>query len=111
MDLLKPEIPQTPFDIYELLSTILSFLPRSVVDLFFDPASDSNLLCSRVCGNWHSVSRIFAFWSIELKTEEEARRFLATLLANEAYVERNPGWPLINSTLVLGLDGDVGGLF
>jgi hypothetical protein len=48
--------------------------------------------------NWHTVARRFANWFVELKTEEEARRFLAALVSNEAFVDRNPGWPRMNST-------------
>jgi hypothetical protein len=67
-------------------------------------------MCARVCVNWHKISRHLAFWGVELKTEEEARRFLAALNSNEAFAERNPGWPRINSTRSLVL-GNVNGLF
>jgi hypothetical protein len=101
---------RNPFDIYELLSKILSFLPRYIVNSEYDPSSDSNLMCARVCGNWHTVARRSANWFVELKNEEEARRFLAALVSNEAFAELNSGWPLMNSTRSLGL-GDVSGLF
>jgi hypothetical protein len=59
--------------------------------------------------NWHTVARRFANWFVELKDEEEARRFLAALVSNEEYSERNPGWPRMNSTRSLFL-GEVSGL-
>jgi hypothetical protein len=60
--------------------------------------------------NWHTVARRSANWFVELKNEEEARRFLAALMSNEAFVDRNPGWPRMNSTRSLIL-GDVSGSF
>jgi hypothetical protein len=101
-------MPQTPFDVYELLSKILSFLPRSIFNSQYDSASDSNLMCARVCLNWLKISRLFAFMKMKLKNEDEARRFLAALISNEAFTERNLGWPLMNSTRSLFL-GDVSG--
>jgi hypothetical protein len=59
--------------------------------------------------NWHTVARRFANWFVELKSEEEARRFLAALMSNEAFAESYPGWPRMNSTRSLIL-GDVSGL-
>jgi hypothetical protein len=94
----------------------MSFLPRAHVnsdynrDVDKDPAEDSNLMCARVCLNWHKISRHLAFWGVELKTEEEARRFLAALVLNEDFIERSPGWPRMNSTRYLVL-GNVNGLF
>jgi hypothetical protein len=110
MDLQQNDIPRNPFNIYELLSKILSFLPRSIFNSQYDPARDSNLTCARVCGNWHKVSRLYAFWIVYLGGEENARRFLAALVSNEAFAERNPGWPRMNSTRSLVID-DVSGLF
>jgi hypothetical protein len=116
MDLQQTNMPQTPFHIYELLSKIMSFLPRAHVNSDYnragdyDPADDSNLMCARVCVNWHKISRLFAFWGVELKAEEEARRFLAALMSNEAFAERNPEWPLMNSTRFLVLK-NVNGLY
>jgi hypothetical protein len=48
-------------------------------------------------------------WFVDLKNEDEAKRFLAALLSNEAFAEQNPGWPRMNSTRTLDL-GDVSGL-
>jgi hypothetical protein len=110
MDLQQTNLPRTPFDIFELLSKILSLLPRSYFDSDFDQASDSNMMCARVCGNWQKVARRCANWFVELKTEEEARRFLAALVSNKAFAELNPGWPRFNSTRSLIL-GEVSGLF
>jgi hypothetical protein len=120
MDLQQTDMPKTPFDVYELLSKILSFLPRSVSDTIprsvfdttYNPVreSDSNLMCSRVCKNWLKVSRRLAFSRVVLRNEKEARRFLAALLSNEAFVDRYPAWPLMNSTKTLRL-GKVNGLF
>jgi hypothetical protein len=116
MDLQQANMPRTPFAIYELLSKIMSFLPRAHVNFDYnraddyDPADESNLMCASVCVNWHKISRHLAFWGVELKTEEEARRFLAALISNEAFAERNPGWPRMNSTRTLVL-GNVNGLF
>jgi hypothetical protein len=108
MDLQQTDMPRTPFDIFELLSKILSFLPRTYVNSDFDQASDSNLICARVCGNWHKVSRLFAFWIVHLRSEEDARRFLAALLSNEAFIAQNHGWPRMDSTRSLDI-GDVSG--
>jgi hypothetical protein len=110
MDLQQANMPRTPFDIFELLSKILSFLPRYIVNSEYDSARESNLMCAGVCVNWHKISRLFAFWRVELKTEEEARRFLAALMSNEAFAERTPGWPQMISTRSLVL-GNVNGLF
>jgi hypothetical protein len=60
--------------------------------------------------NWHTVARRSANWFVDLKTEEEARRFLAALMSNEAFIDRNPQWPRMDSTRSLDL-GDVSGLF
>jgi hypothetical protein len=97
-------IPLSPFEVFELLTEILSLLPRTYINRRPYPANDSNLMCAGVCMRFLKVSRLSAFWSVELKTEEEARRFLAALVSNEVFVERNPGWPRINSTrsLILG---------
>jgi hypothetical protein len=95
---------------FELIDKILSFLPRPYVDNDYDAASDSNLSCSRVCVNWLTVARRFAFWVVWLRNEEEARRFLAMLISNDAFADRNPGWPRMNSTKVLCLV-EVSGLF
>jgi hypothetical protein len=103
MDLQQANMPRT-FHIYELLSKIMSFLPHAHVN------DDSNLMCARVCVNWHKISRHLAFWEDELKTEDEARRFLAALMSNEAFAERTPGWPQMNSTRSLVL-GNVSDLF
>jgi hypothetical protein len=109
MDLQQTYMPKTPFDVYELLCKILSFLPRSVFDSGYSQARDSNMMCAGVCMNWLKVSRRLAFSRVVLKNEEEARRFLAALLSNEAFVDHNPAWPLMNSTRTLRI-GD-GGLF
>jgi hypothetical protein len=96
---------------YEIVDQILSFLPRSYFNSKFDPAIDNSILkCSGVCMNWHTVARRSAYFWVELKNEEEARRFLAALVSNASFAERNPGWPLMNSTRSLDL-GDVSGLF
>jgi hypothetical protein len=110
MDLQQTNMPKTPFDIYELLSKILSFLPRSIVNSKYNPARDSNLICAGVCANWLTISRRLAFGKVRLMNEEEARRFLAALFSNESFIERNPSWPLMNSTRTLIIGGDVGGL-
>jgi hypothetical protein len=110
MELQQTNMPRTPFDIYELLSKIMSFLPRTYVNSDFDPASDSNLACAKVCVNWLTISRSLAFRGVKLRNEDEARRFLAALVSNEAFAERNPGWPRMNSTKSLVL-GKVSGLF
>jgi hypothetical protein len=110
MDLQQTNMALNPFDIYELLSKIMSFLPRYIVNSRYNPARDSNLMCAGVCVNWHTVARRSANWWVELTTEEEARRFLTALLSNDAFVELNPGWPRMDSTRTLIL-GDVSGLF
>jgi hypothetical protein len=110
MDLQQTNMPQTPFDIFELLSKILSFLPRCIVNSEYDPARDSNLMCSGVSLNWHTVARRSANWQVDVKPEAKARRFLAALMSNDSFVERNPGWPRLDSTRSLVL-GNVSGLF
>jgi hypothetical protein len=101
MDLQQTDMPKTPFDVYELLCKILSFLPRSVFASEYNTARDSNMMCAGVCKNWLKVSRRLAFSRVGLKTEEEAMRFLAALISNEDFVELNPGWPRLNSTRTL----------
>jgi hypothetical protein len=95
---------------YEIIDQILSFLPQNVVNYEYNPTEDIILICSGVCMNWHTVARRFANWFVELKDEEEARRFLSALLSNQAFAERKPCWPRMNSTRSLVL-GDVSGLF
>jgi hypothetical protein len=109
MDLQQTNMPQTPFHIYELLSKILSLLPRNTVDSGYSPARDSNLKCAGVCMNWLTVARQSAYLSVVLMNENKARRFLAALMANEGFAELHPGWPLMNSTRSLVL-GKVSGL-
>jgi hypothetical protein len=60
--------------------------------------------------NWLTVSRHSFFRFVWLRNEEEARRFQAAMVSNEAFVEHNPRWPLMNSTRILIL-GEVSGLF
>jgi hypothetical protein len=110
MDLQQTDMPKTPFDVYELLCKILSFLPRSVFDSGYNQARDSNMMCAGVCMNWLKVSRRLAFSIVVLRNEEEARRFLAALLSNEAFMDQNSYWPRMNSTKTLRL-GKVNGLF
>jgi hypothetical protein len=56
MDLQQANMPRTPFAIYELLSKIMSFLPRAHVNFDYnragvnDPADDSNLMCAGLRG-------------------------------------------------------------
>jgi hypothetical protein len=66
---------------FEIIRNILFYLPRTIVDSGFELESDSNLMCSEVCMNWLVVSRQFALWN----------------------VERNSGWPRMNSTRSLVL--------
>jgi hypothetical protein len=115
------DLPTTKLtDIYEMLSKIISFLPRTSFEHRpfqgfegprFDPSSDSNLMCSVVSKNLLIASRKFAFWNVRLRTEKEALRFLAALQSNEAYTERNPAWPLMNSTRTIAIGGYINGLF
>jgi hypothetical protein len=53
--------------------------------------------------NWLVIARESAFWSVGLDTDDKARRFLAALRSNEEFIERNPSWPLLNSTRSLWL--------
>jgi hypothetical protein len=105
----KPPTASSNF-CYEIIDQILSFLPRSLVNSEFDPASDSNLMCAGVCMNWLTVARRSAKWFVELRNEEEARRFLAAMESNEAFVKVNPKWPSMNASRSLRI-GKVNSLF
>jgi hypothetical protein len=100
---------QTPLDIFELLSKIIAFLPRTDVDLNFDHASDGNLACSGVSMNWLTVARESSFWSVGIDKQQDAIRLLASLESNKEYADINPRWPRMNSTRSLWL-GRVYGL-
>jgi hypothetical protein len=104
---LKPESSSSDL-CFEIIDKILSFLPRYVATKY-NQNRDSILICARVCGNWHNVARRFANWFVDLKNEEDARRFLAALVSNDAFIKRDPGWPRMNSTRCLVL-GNVSGL-
>jgi hypothetical protein len=95
---------------FELIHEILSNLPRTTVDQRFASSSDSNLSFSGVSKNFLTVGRSLAFHQVSLKTEEDARRFLAALQSNENFGKRNPGWPRLNSTRSLVLGASVSGL-
>jgi hypothetical protein len=94
---------------FDVLDTILSHLPRSILNTLLSHTIDSNLMCAGVCNHWLVVSRRYAYWCLKLGEEEEAQQFLAALVSNEAFAERNPGWPRMNSTRYLVLE-DVSGM-